>query len=160
MNTRPIDETIQNAYKINRLILDVLTPTLQNWLKKKVSIYTKNVWIDIIYSNDRSLFSMKKIIVEYFDRYQKYPNDFKLFDITSCVAIARNILKIQPKHGWLQKYSDIKIDNFEEGDALNYARLIRNQFYGSKIEFKVETGEFNLFIEQLNNFFDKLGFRV
>ena len=61
---------------------------------------------------------MKKIIVEYFDRYQKYPNDFKLFDITSWVAIARNILKIQPKHGWIQKYSDIKINNFEEGDAL------------------------------------------
>ena len=41
MNTRPIDETIQNAYKINRLILDVLTPTLQNWLKKKSQFIQK-----------------------------------------------------------------------------------------------------------------------
>ena len=45
----------------------------------------------------------------------------------------------------------------EEGDALNYARWFRNQFYGSKIEFKVENGEFNLLIEQLNYIFDKLG---
>ena len=69
----------------------------------------KTFGLILIHSNDRSFFGLKNIIVEYFDRYQKYPNDFKLFDITSCVCIARNVLKIQLKHGWLNDYKTILI---------------------------------------------------
>ena len=67
----------------------------------------KTFGLILIHSNDRSFFGLKNIIVEYFDRYQKYPNDFKLFDITlpsssfsSVVLSFFNCNDCKLKNGW------------------------------------------------------------
>ncbi len=88
----------------------------------------------------------------------KYPNDFCQFDITFCVSIIRNTFpNINPENGWSNNdYSKINLTNFNEADAFNYTRIIRNEFYGHTVGFQIEDNIFDDLIEKLDKVFEKL----
>ena len=69
----------------------------------------------------------------------------------------RNIIQINPIHAWLNDYSQINLNlNFNQADAFNYSRIIRNEFYGHTIRFELEDVQFDVLKQQLNEIFLKL----
>ena len=159
---------VKNAYKINRLILDILTVVLQKWLEMFI-INDMKLSVDVFFDqmiegieflnknkfkiNNKVYNDIKKTLENVKKANKnKFPNDFSHFDITFCVSIMRNIIipEINPKHGWLENYSQINLKNFNEADAFNYSRLIRNKFYGHTIGFEIEDKEFDVLKQQFN----------
>jgi hypothetical protein len=107
--TSKIKDSTKNAYRINRLVLDVLTPLLQKWIQTYVNNNSINIWEELMKTNDRSLNLVKKRVQNHFNETNNHPEQFDAFDISACVSIARNMLKIQSKHGWFDDYSKINL---------------------------------------------------
>ena len=175
-NANNLSNQVKNAYKINRLILDVLSRVLQKWLEdfiienklaESINGYFNQLIENInnnrdIKKNERQIFDIKKTLenVKKLNNDDKYPNDFSQFDLTFCFSIFKNIFNIEPKHGWIEKYEDINIKKeFNNADAFNYSRLIRNKFYGHPVKFEIETDEFDVLIDQINKIFNKLNIK-
>ena len=175
-----IEKDVQNGFKISRLILDFLTPVLREWLvsyinQNQLATSISEFFDELINGIDylikqENQFKLEnkfqnsiKIIKKTLDDVKKcnnnkYPNDFSHFDITFCAKFIRNIFDIKPENGYINDYSIMgnHLINFNEADAFNYSRIIRNEFYGHKNEFKIEAIFFNDLIEKLDKIFKKL----
>ena len=57
-----MDQEIQNAFKINRLILDVLNPVLQDWIQNN---HSRSIWDVILHSTNPFLNDTQKILTNY-----------------------------------------------------------------------------------------------
>ena len=73
-----LDAEIQNAFKLSRLILDVLNLVLQDWIQNNYNNYKPAIWDDILKINNPHLNNVKEIITNCDNNHQNRP-DFKLF---------------------------------------------------------------------------------
>ena len=166
-----IKEEIQNAYKLDRLILDVLTPTIQDWMENylisnsnnKVNEYLKIKDVSIIESYQESIKTIGilpaflNLIKTHTDNNERNLrdiqrfiesnpslNDLKAFDITYCSNIVKIFFNINAIYGYFNEYSSINLrkNKYNEADLINYSRLIRNKFYAHINIFEISNQEF------------------
>jgi hypothetical protein len=180
LTSKSIKEEIQNAYKIDRLILDVLTPAIQDWIESYLIINSNNDVCEYLKLKDTSKIELyheaiksKQIIAGFLnlikpqldnnDRnikdIQRYldsnpsVNDLKAFDIISCSVIVKQFFTINTINGYFNEYSEINLrKKYNEADAINYSRLIRNKFYAHMNLFEISNQEFI----ELTNLIDKI----
>ena len=97
------------------------------------------------------------MIKEYFLNHQNYPNCLDKIDFTAIVSLSRNLLKINPKNGWISVHNlDEMSKDFSFGGCLNNVRNIRNLFYGHLNAYGIKCEDFDKIIKIFHEIVDRL----
>ena len=118
-----IEKNVQNAFKINRLFLDVLTPVLRTYLESYIinrNPSFNHFFYELIqYVNSelrtrrlhpdrlKALKDIERTLDETIKKnLDLYPNDLKPFDIKFLGSIARNFLRFHPSSNNINEIFD------------------------------------------------------
>jgi hypothetical protein len=136
------------AFKIHRTLLDVGSEVIQLAIEHKIK---ENGPIPDFFrehhNNMNSPFLKDvKITLENYVRNNsnQYPNNLDIFDISSKIAIARNLLNSTNNHR-----NEIEMGNLNFDKCLNNLRVIRNKFYGHLTNYQINETEYNEIKSQL-----------
>ena len=94
-----LEKENQNYLKISQLILDVLTPVVRKWLETHLAKKNREKLIEKYNTNISGLSTVQKTLEKYRNEFLnhvkhmiKFPDNFKIFDLTACAEIAGKLL--------------------------------------------------------------------
>ncbi len=142
------------AFKIHKILLEIGNEVIQLSIEKKIkqneSIrdFFRTKYNSI--SRNRHLIDLKRKL-DYFiqTNSNQYPDNLNIFDITSKIAIARNLLN--STHSVEVWYSNnvIEMNSLNFDRCLNNLRLIRNEFFAHLINYQISETDYNRLLDQL-----------
>jgi hypothetical protein len=135
------------AFKIHKTLLDVGSEVIQLAIEHKIketepipAFFGRHIRENNM--NSRFLKDVKITLENYVrNNSNQYPNSLEIFDITSNVAIAQNLLNSANDPIWLRKV--IAMDNLNFVKCLNNLRIIRNEFYGHLTCYQINESKYN-----------------
>ena len=139
-----------NAIKIHRVLLDVVTRVVHSWLEDfiikleptnpakianilETAYTTRNPFLNVI----------KQKLEKYLTENQNiFPRNLRIFDISGCFSLAKQL--------------DIQRTMITEYDHLDKLRIIRNKYYGHLTFLEINEVEFENILSQLREIVDLL----
>jgi tetratricopeptide (TPR) repeat protein len=138
----------EHAFKIHKILLDIGSEVIQLSIEHKIK---ENEPISDFLRRQHNnmnrpfLRDLKRTLDDFLrNNSNEYPDNLKIFDISSKITIAQNLLNsLSPRA------NEIEMDNLNFDKCLNNLRVIRNKFYGHLKKYEIIEIEYNEILEYL-----------
>jgi len=137
------------AFKIHKTLLDIGNEVIQLSIEHKikenepVSDFLRRQHNNM---NGPFLRDLKRTLDDFLrNNSNEYPDNLKIFDISSKITIAQNLIL----NSSLTRTNEIEMDNLNFSKCLNNLRVIRNKFYGHLKKYEIIETEYNEILEYL-----------
>ena len=139
------------AFKIHKTLLDIANEVIRLSIEHKIKEiepipdffrrHHNNL-------NNSHLRDLKRTLDSFLrSNSNQYPDSLENFDISSKIAIARNLLNSANNPVWSS--NEIVMDYLNFDKCLNNLRVIRNKYYGHLTNYQIDETKYNEILEYL-----------
>jgi len=139
------------AFKIHKILLDVGSEVIQLSIEHKIKEFEPIPDFFRRHHNNMNnphLRDLKRTLDNFLrSNSNQYPDSLENFDISSKIAIARNLLNSTNNSLWSSNEIEMDYLNFDK--CLNNLRVIRNKYYGHLTNYQIDETKYNEILEYL-----------